>query len=105
LRRIRRLDTSTRPAPTAIDTFRDDKSGHQLLVMKDGATGQLRLYEPEITDSGRHLEDLAADGSNFARYFRDMPEVGIYNYIQILGKLTPSALASMTSSFSSSTTP
>ena len=100
-RRLRHIDSSTRPAPTAIDTFRDLKTGHQLLVLKDGATGQLRLYEPEITDSGQHLEDLAADGSNFTRYFRDLPDVGIYNYIQILGKLTPSSLGA--SSFPSAT--
>ena len=100
-RRLRHIDSSTRPASTAIDTFRDLKTGHQLLVLKDGATGQLRLYEPEITDSGQHLEDLAADGSNFTRYFRDLPDVGIYNYIQILGKLTPSTLGA--SSFPSAT--
>jgi hypothetical protein len=100
-RRLRHIDSSTRPAPPAIDTFRDLKTGHQLLVMKEGATGQLRLYEPEITDSGQHLEDLAADGSNFTRYFRDLPDVGIYNYIQILGKLTPSSLGA--SSFPSAT--
>ncbi len=92
--RIRRIRTDARPAHTAIDPVRDHRGGHQLLVMKDGATGTLRLYEPEITASGRHLEDLAADGSNFRRYFRDQPEYGIYHYIQILGKLTPGGLAS-----------
>ncbi len=94
LRRIRRIDPSTRPAHTDIDAFRDARNGHQLLVLKDGATGQLRLYEPEITETGRHLEDLATDGSNFERYFQDLPDIGVYNYIQILGKLTPSALSS-----------
>jgi hypothetical protein len=95
-RRLRHIDSSTRPAHTSIDTFRDTKSGHQLLVLKDGASGQLRLYEPEMTGSGQHLEDLAADGSNFTRYFRDLPDVGIYNYIQIMGKLTPSTLGAGT---------
>jgi hypothetical protein len=95
-RRLRHIDSSTRPSHTAIDAFRDLKTGHQLLVLKDGASGQLRLYEPELTDSGQHLEDLAADGSNFTRYFRDLPDVGIYNYIQILGKLTPSTLTTGT---------
>ena len=38
---------------------------------------------------------------NFTRYFRDLPDVGIYNYIQILGKLTPSSLGA--SSFPSAT--
>jgi hypothetical protein len=95
-RRLRHIDSSVRPPHTSIDLFRDSKSGHQLLVMKDGATGQLRLYEPEVTGSGRHLEDLAPDGSNFTRYFRDLPDIQIYNYIQILGKLTPGALATST---------
>lgn len=92
--RIRRINTDRRPPHTAIDAIvRDRQLGHQLLVFKDGATGNLRLYEPEITSSGQHLETLAPDGSNFTRYFADQPAFGIYNYIQILGKLTPSALS------------
>lgn len=91
--RIRRIRTDQRPAHSAIDPIvRDRQLGHQLLVFKDGASGNLRLYEPEITSSGRHLETLAADGSNFTRYFADQPAFGIYHYIQILGKLTPSTL-------------
>ena len=97
--RIRRIPTDTRPAHTAIDPVRDHREGHQLVVLRDGATGQLRLYEPEVTETGRHLEDLAADGSNFARYFNDLPDVGIYNYIQIIGKLRPSAFAALQSPF------
>lgn len=90
--RIRRIRTDRRPAHTAIDAIvRDRQLGHQLLVFKDGASGNLRLYEPEITSSGQHLETLAQDGSNFTRYFADQPAFGIYHYIQILGKLTPSA--------------
>ena len=87
--RIRRIPTDRRPPHTAIDSVRDHQSGHQLLVLRDGATRQLRLYEPELTDSGQHLETLQADGSNFQRYFTDQPRFGIYNYIEILGKLTP----------------
>lgn len=94
--RIRRINTDRRPAHSAIDAIvRDRQLGHQLLVFKDSATGNLRLYEPEITSSGQHLETLAQDGSNFARYFADQPAFGIYQYIQILGKLTPSALSSL----------
>ena len=93
--RIRRVNTDARPAHTAIDAVRDSRSGHQLIVFKDGGPGgTLRLYEPEITTTGTHLETLAADGSNFARYFRDLPDVGIYNYIQIIGKLVPVASSS-----------
>ena len=95
--RIRRINTDKRLSHTVIDPIvRDRQLGHQLLVFKDGATGKLRLYEPEITVSGQHLETLAQDGSNFTRYFADQPTFGIYNYIQILGKLTPSALSTMT---------
>ena len=90
--RIRRIATETRPAHTAIDPSRDTRSGHQLLVFKDSVTGALRLYEPEITESGQHLEPLAGTGSNLARYFRDLPAVGVYSYVQILGKLVPSGL-------------
>ena len=95
--RIRRINTDRRPPHTAIDAIvRDRQLGHQLLVFKDGATGRLRLYEPEVTTSGQHLETLAQDGSNFVRYFNDQPAFGIYQYIQILGKLTPSSLSTLT---------
>jgi hypothetical protein len=92
--RIRRIRTDQRPSHSAIDPIvRDRQLGHQLLVFKDSATGNLRLYEPEVTSSGQHLETLAQDGSNFTRYFADQPAFGIYQYIQILGKLTPSAFS------------
>ena len=95
--RIRRINTDRRPAHSVIDPIvRDRQLGHQLLVFKDGSSGNLRLYEPEVTNSGKHLETLAQDGSNFTRYFNDQPAFGIYQYIQILGKLTPSALSSLT---------
>jgi hypothetical protein len=95
--RIRRIRTDRRPLHSAIDPIvRDRQLGHQLLVFKDGASGNLRLYEPEITPSGQHLETLAQDGSNFTRYFADQPAFGIYQYIQILGKLTPSSFSAFT---------
>jgi hypothetical protein len=97
--RIRRINTDRRPAHSAIDAIvRDRQLGHQLLVFKDGASGAMRLYEPEVTNSGQHLETLATDGSNFARYFADQPTFGIYHYIQILGKLTPSAFSAFVAS-------
>jgi hypothetical protein len=96
--RMRRIPSGVRPSHTDLDPLRDHKGGHQLIVMKDGTTGALRLYEPEITTSGQHLETLAPDGSNFTTYFNDQPNFGIYNYIQILGRLTPSAFASLTRS-------
>ena len=90
---MRRIPEGTRPSHTDLNPLRDFRTGHQLIVMKDGATGALRLYEPEVTASGTHLESLAADGSNFLRYFQDLPNAGIYNYIEILGRLSPSSLA------------
>jgi hypothetical protein len=91
--RIRHIPSGTRPPHTALDFVRDTRSGHQLLIIKDTATGGLRLYEPEITTSGRHFEGLAADGSNLTTYFDDQPNFGIYHYIQIIGKLTPGLTA------------
>ena len=90
---IRHIPSGTRPPHTALDFVRDSRSGHQLLIIKDSATGGLRLYEPEITTSGRHFEGLAADGSNLTTYFDDQPNFGIYHYIQIIGKLTPGLVA------------
>jgi hypothetical protein len=92
--RIRRIPGDVRPPPSAIDPVRDQRSGHQILVLRDGATGRLRLYEPEITASGSHLEELRPDGASFRRYFHDLPEVGIYYYLHIVGKLTPGGPAS-----------
>ena len=86
--RIRRLDATTKPAHTAIDPNRDRKSGHQLLIIRDSRLGGLKLYEPEVTTSGRHLEALTAEV--LQRYFHDLPDIQIYEYVQVLGKLTPS---------------
>jgi hypothetical protein len=94
--RMRRIPAGVRPSHTDLDPLRDHLSGHQLLVMKDGATGTLRLYEPETTQTGHHLATLASNGSNFVEYLQDQPTFGIYHYIEILGKLTPSAFASLT---------
>jgi microcompartment protein CcmK/EutM len=90
--RIRRIPMNQRPPHTALDLTRDSKTGHQLLILKDAADGALRLYEPEITASGQHLEKLAADGSNFVGYFHDQPAFGMYHYIQIIGKLRPGSV-------------
>jgi hypothetical protein len=96
--RMRRVPIGVRPSHADLDPLRDHSSGHQLIVMKDGTTGTLRLYEPEITTTGHHLATLATDGSNFLEYFQDQPKFGIYHYIEVLGKLTPSALSSLTRS-------
>jgi hypothetical protein len=88
-RRIRRIPPGQRPPHTALDFNRDTRSGHQLLIIRDSASNETRLYEPEITQSGHHFDGLAADGSNLADYFKDQPNFGIYCYIEIIGKLTP----------------
>jgi hypothetical protein len=90
--RIRRINTDAKPPHTAIDLNRDSQSGHQLLIIKDAVSGRPQLYEPEVTASGRHLEELTVEV--LERYFADQAEVGIFSYIQILGKLTRSSLGS-----------
>ncbi len=87
---LTRIDASRKPPHTAIRPDRDQMSGHQLLIIKDAAVGGLRLYEPEVTDSGRHLEALTVD--LLRPYFRDLPDIQIYSYMEILGKLTPTGL-------------
>jgi hypothetical protein len=86
---IRKIATGQRPPHTALDFNRDTRMGHQLLIVKDSASGALKLYEPEITQSGRHFDGLAADGSNLTEYFKDQPNFGMYCYIEIIGKLQP----------------
>jgi len=64
----------------------------QLLIMEDAtAAGAVRLYEPEVTDSSQHLVTLASNGAGLETYFRDLTDIEIYGYIQILGKVTSSA--------------
>jgi hypothetical protein len=88
--RIRRIDASHKPPHTAIDTHRDRMHGHQLLIIKDAAVGGLRLYEPEVTTSGHHLDPLTAQ--LLVPYFHDLPDIQIYSYMEILGKLRPSRI-------------
>lgn len=88
MRTIRRVDASSRPDHTRIDAFSDSRSGHQLLIMRDNVPdGPLRLYEPEVTETGHHLITLGDDGAGLT--LTDDPANGIYDYIQILAQLTP----------------
>jgi len=92
---IRRIATDHRPRPQDISFPSDSKSGHQLLILKDNSTtGTLRLYEPEITTSGQHLLTLSSTGSELQPYLRDDPQHGIYGYVQITGRIVPTALTS-----------
>lgn len=93
---IRRIPMDRRPPHSALDFNRDTRAGHQLLIIKDSASGSLRLYEPEVTQSGRHFEGLASDGSNLTDYFKDQPNFGIYCYIEIIGKLQSGPMAAIT---------
>lgn len=89
---IRRIDTSRKPAASQIDLNRDHKSGHQMLIFKDAADGHIKMYEPELTPVGTHLFDLTADPSVIASLlFDDQPKFEIFKYVQLLGKMVPSA--------------
>jgi hypothetical protein len=92
--RLRRIDASRRPAHTQINEDRDSKAGHQLLIYRDASDSQLKLYEPEVTRSGQHLINLGASGAALSGYFEDLPDIETYEYIQILGKITPTDFAS-----------
>jgi outer membrane protein OmpA-like peptidoglycan-associated protein len=90
---ITRINADHRPRPEDIDSNRDSKRGHQLLIIKDtNASGTIRLYEPEITESGQHLATLTASGGGLERYFRELPDIANYDYVQILGKVIPEAI-------------
>jgi hypothetical protein len=89
---LQRIDTSRKPPHTVIDQRRDNMHGHQLLIINDAAVGGIRLYEPEVTASGRHLEALTP--GLLAPYFGDLPDIAMYTYMETLGKLTPSSFAS-----------
>jgi hypothetical protein len=89
--RVRRFDAGTRPPASAIDRARDKVSGHQMLIVRDASTGELRVYEPEIVGSGDHFMELAEDGRNFERDFRDLPDLQIYGYVQVIAKVSPKA--------------
>ena len=92
--RIRRIDTSQgKPTPAQIDPNRDSRSGHQMLIYKDATDNHIKLYEPEMTTSGRHAFDLTADQSVLGNMlFQDQPNFELFRYVQLLGKITPSTL-------------
>ena len=87
---IREIPARTRPAPADIDPNRDLKKGHQLLIQRDNSR-RLWLYEPEVTRTGQHLFELTASSTVLNGYFRQLPRIQTYEYVQILGRLTPAA--------------
>jgi len=86
---VRRFDASTRPPATAINAARDHSSGHQMLIIRDSTTKELRVYEPEAVDSGDHFLEMDTAGQNFEPDFRDIPSAQIYGYVHVIGKITP----------------
>lgn len=94
--RIHRLDTTRgKPVHTQIDSNRDHKSGHQMLMYKDAADMHIKMYEPEVTTSGRHLLDLTNDRSVLTSHlFHDQPTFELFHYVQLLGKIVPTPATS-----------
>lgn len=88
---INRIDTSLgKPTPSQIDTNRDSKSGHQMLIYKDAADNHIKMYEPELTTSGNHMFDLTNDQSVLTNIlFHDQPAFELFRYVQLLGKISP----------------
>lgn len=87
---INRIDTKTKPDPTKKNKDRDSISGHQMLINKDAATGEVKMYEPELAAGGAHLFNLTKDSSVLqGMLFHDQPAFELYNYVQLLGKITP----------------
>ncbi|CAN5528139.1 hypothetical protein BH10BAC3_BH10BAC3_42850 [soil metagenome] len=87
---INRIDTKTKPDPTKKNKDRDSISGHQMLIYKDAATGEVKMYEPELAAGGAHLFNLTKDSSVLqGMLFHDQPAFELYNYVQLLGKITP----------------
>lgn len=86
---VTRFDASTRPPASAIDAARDRASGHQMMIMRDASTGELRVYEPEAVDGGDHFMELDTAGRNFDSAFRDRPADQIYGYVHVIGKISP----------------
>lgn len=83
---IKRIDTTKKPPAGQINIDRDSKSGHQMLIYKKG--GQVFLYEPELTNSGKHLGEVKQGQSDLISLIKDFPAGQIYQYIEIAGKIT-----------------
>jgi len=86
---IRRIDTTTKPRPGQIDKLRDSATGHQLMIYKEA--DKLYCYDPEVTTSGVHLASIQQAG-DLAELVKDQPTFGMFGYVHILGKVTPSSI-------------
>lgn len=92
---IRRIDATSRPDSSRIDRNRDTMGGHQMLLYKDAANGHVMMYEPELTVAGNHLFDITNDASPLTALFAEQPAFELYQYVQLLGKITPVSLTSV----------
>lgn len=90
VRRLR-IRPGVKPAHTDIDDNRDSKRGHQMLIYKDATSGEIKMYEPELSEGGRHLYNLSQDTAVLDTLFSDQPNFEMFDYVQILGKITPSS--------------
>lgn len=88
---ISEISAAQRPNPQAIDLNRDKKHGHQLLIFMDNSA-RTWLYEPEIHARGQHLFELTAATDILNGYYRELPNIESYEYVQIIGRVTPVAL-------------
>ncbi len=94
---IRRIDASQKPAGTQIDTNRDHKHGHQMLIFKDATNSHIKMYEPELTPGGNHLSDLTDNPAVMTtQLFNDQPAFEIYKYVQLWGKMVPTPMSPFT---------
>ncbi|MBK7336622.1 MAG: hypothetical protein IPJ00_10780 [Saprospirales bacterium] len=84
-----RFRAGVKPPHGDIDRNRDTMSGHQMLIYKDATSGEIKMYEPELSEGGRHLYNLSQDSSVLDGLFTDQPDFEIFEYVQILGKMTP----------------
>jgi hypothetical protein len=68
--------------------------GHQMMIFRDATDGHIKLYEPEITVTGKHLFDLTADPSVAdSMLFSDQPASEQYDYVQVLGRMSPGLIS------------
>lgn len=92
---IRRIDATSRPDSNRIDRNRDTMGGHQMLIYKDIATSHILMYEPEITTLGNHLFDITNNATPLNGLFTEQPAFELYQYVQLLGKITPTPITSV----------
>jgi hypothetical protein len=88
------IDASHKPPFSKYNPRRDYMYGHQMMIFRDATDGHIKLYEPEITVTGKHLFDLTADPSVVdSMLFSDQPASEQYDYVQVLGRMSPGLIS------------